>query len=174
MHVCIDTGIFASNWVWLIYSFLEQCLTRRLYVLMWHMGVSLLWMIFYICHAFPLACQKPPSPGPSGRVELWAQTGWGRSCQSVRLCVDGVAPPTPEVGCGIVLRMWGKGIGSLACILVLSWLCCIVAFVCGLPVGCQWSVKNSLRMAIPEEQDGAVVGMCWPIPSGLGSGSLGT
>ena len=73
--------------------------------------------------------------------------------------MDGIAPPTQEVGCGIV---WWNG---HVCILLLSKLCCIS---CGLPVVSQKFVK----MGIPEERNGAVVGV--PLPSGLASGTLGT
>ena len=34
----------------------------------------------------------------------------------------------------------------------------------------RWSVNISLRRGVPEEQDVAVVGVPWPLPSGLASG----
>ena len=49
-----------------------------------------------------------------------------------------IAPPTQEVGCGLLLH-------------------------CGLPVGFRWSVKISWRMGLLEEQDGAVVPSFWSI-----------
>ena len=78
------------------------------------------------------------------------------------------------MGCAIVLGVCWNVIDDLVFVLVLSELCCTSGIVCGLPVGFRWSVKISLRMGIPEEQDGAVVGVFWPLPSGLASGPLGT
>ena len=34
----------------------------------------------------------------------------------------------------------------------------------------QWSVKFTLRIGILEEQGGVILGMSWPLPSGLASG----
>ena len=53
-------------------------------------------------------------------------------------------------------------------------LFCVSGNVCGLPVGFQWSVKFSLRVGIPEEQDGTVVDVSWPLPSGLASDHCST
>ena len=50
--------------------------------------------------------------------------------------------------------------------LCVFWGC--VAIVCGLPVGLWWSVKICF-----EEQDGAVVGVSWLLPSSLASDPLG-
>ena len=58
-----------------------------------------------------------------------------------------------EVGCVIVV---GNVIDVIVCLLLLSWLCCIV---CGLPVGFRWLVNISWRMDVLEEQDGAVLGV---------------
>ena len=47
-----------------------------------------------------------------------------------------------------------------------------VVFV-GLLVGFQWPANTLLRMwSLPEVQDGVVVGMVWPLPSGLASSPL--
>ena len=54
-----------------------------------------------------------------------------------------------EVGCEVVVG------DIIVCLLVLSRLC---STVCGLPV-------VSWRMGVLDEQDGAVVGVFWPLPS---------
>ena len=41
--------------------------------------------------------------------------------------------------------VWWNGTEVIVCILILSWLCCVIGNVCGLPVGFQWSIKFSLR-----------------------------
>ena len=51
---------------------------------------------------------------------------------------------------------------TLMSLLVLSRLCCVSAIDCRLPV----------VMYIVKEQDGAVMGVSWPLPSGLASGPL--
>ena len=61
-------------------------------------------------------------------VEWRAQSDWKRSCQCVKgcwLCGGGLAPPTQEVGCVVVV------IDVIVCLLVLTRLCCTT--VCGLP-----------------------------------------
>ena len=69
-------------------------------------------------------------------VWLWGPVGI--TCLLVKgwwLCGVGVAPPTQEVGCAIVLGVWWKGTDLIVCILMLSRLCCDSGNVCGLPVG---------------------------------------
>ena len=44
--------------------------------------------------------------------------------------------------------------------------------VCGLTVDFQWPVDNWLGMYILEAQDGAVVGVAWPLPSDQASSTL--
>ena len=61
--------------------------------------------------------------------------------------------------CGIVQGVWWEGTDNLVCVLVLSRLCCFIGVVGGLPVCFRWPVTNSLRMGVPEEQDGAIVDM---------------
>ena len=80
--------------------------------------------------------------------------------------MTGVAPPRQEVGCIIVLA---DVIDNLS---VLLSLCCTRGIVCGLSV--VWVSKRSLRMGVPEEQDGAVVDVVlassfWPGFHPLGS-----
>ena len=75
------------------------------------------------------------------------------------------------VGYVIVLGVWWNVIDDLVLVLVLSRLCYIISgVICRLPVGFWWSVKTSLRMGAPKEQDGAVVCVSWTLPSGLSSG----
>ena len=68
----------------------------------------------------------------------------------------------------VVPLCWGMVLTSLC---MLSRLC-YVSNVCGLLVGFQWSVNFSLRMVILEEQDCIVLGVFWPLPSGLVSENL--
>lgn len=49
---------------------------------------------------------------------------------------------------------------------------CVIA--CGLPVDIRWPFNTWLRMGVPEAQDDVVVGVVWPLPSGLASGPLRT
>ena len=72
----------------------------------------------------------------------------------------------------VVVGVWWNVIDVLVCLLVLTRLCCIIGIVCGLPVGFRWSVEISWRMGLLEEQDGAVVGVFLPLPSGPASGPL--
>ena len=51
----------------------------------------------------------------------------------------------------------------------LSRLCCISGIVCGIPMGFWWTVKILLRIDIPEEVDGTVVDVSWPLSSSLAS-----
>ena len=44
---------------------------------------------------------------------------------------------------------------------------------CGLPVDFQWPVDILLEMGVLEAQEGAVMGVVIPLPSGLASGPLG-
>ena len=44
----------------------------------------------------------------------------------------------------------------------------------GLPEDFRWPVNTSLRRGVLEAQDGVVVGVVWPLPSGLASGPLRT
>ena len=53
------------------------------------------------------------------------------------------------------------------------WYCQGCDALVALFVDFRWSVKISLRMGDPEEQDGAVVGVSSPLPSGLASSPLG-
>ena len=85
------------------------------------------------------------------------------------MCEGGVAPPTQEVACAIVLGVWWNGTNDIVCIM-LSRLCCVSGNVCGLLVGFRWSVKFSLRMGVHEEQDDVVLGESWLLPSRLASG----
>ena len=62
-----------------------------------------------------------------------------------------------EVGCVIVM-------GNVVDVRLLC--------ICGLMVGFWWSVKFSWRMGILEQEDGTVVGVYWPLPSGLASDPL--
>ena len=61
---------------------------------------------------------------------------------------------------------------DIVCLLVLSRLCCTIGIVCGLPVGFRWSVEISFRTGLLKEQDGAVVGVFWPLSSVPASGPL--
>ena len=56
---------------------------------------------------------------------------------------------------------------------VLSSPCCICGIVGEFLVDFRWSVKISLRRGVPKEQDVAVLGVPWPLPSGLASGPWG-
>ena len=99
------------------------------------------------------------------QVEWRVQSGWRRGCKrllNVWVCGGGFAPPTQEVDCVVVVRMWWNVIDIIVCLLVLS---CIIGIVCGLTVGFWWSIKIFWRMVILEEQNGAVVGVLWPFPS---------
>ena len=54
------------------------------------------------------------------------------------------------------------------------WACgCCVVFV-GLFVGFHWPVSTWLRIGVLEAEGVAVVGVTWPLPSGLSSGPLKT
>ena len=96
------------------------------------------------------------------QVEWRAHSGWSRGCHS--MCERWLTVwrwySTQEVGCVIVM---GSVVEVMVCPLVLSRLCCNSSIVCGFPVGFRWSVKISWRMAILEQQDGAVVGLSWPL-----------
>ena len=87
------------------------------------------------------------------------QSGWRSG--------GGFAPRMQELGCVVVVGVWWNVIDVIVCLLVLSRLCCTSGIVCGLPVGFRWSVKISWRMGVFEKQDGAVVGVFWPLPSGF-------
>ena len=89
------------------------------------------------------------------------------------LCWGCVAPPRQEVSDVIVLGVWRNFLDDLVFVLVLWSPCCICGIVCALPVDFRWSVKASLRRGVPEEQDVALVGVPWPLPSGLASGPWG-
>ena len=52
------------------------------------------------------------------------------------------------------------------CILALCKLCGFCGIVCGLLEDFQWPVNTSLRKGILEAQDGVVVGVVCPLPSG--------
>ena len=56
-------------------------------------------------------------------------------------------------------RKWGWWWNVIVCLLVLSWL------LLALFVDFRWSVKISWIMGVLEEEDGAVVGVSWPLPS---------
>ena len=80
-------------------------------------------MTFDLCHAPPLAWQRPSSPLQSvNEVEDpggMAGTVWRRGCQYVKLCGGGFAPPTQEVGGVVVMGVWWN---VIVCLLVLSRL----------------------------------------------------
>ena len=99
------------------------------------------------------------------QVEWQAQSGWrGFQCvEGCWLCGGGLAPPTQEVHCVVVVGVWWNVIDVIECLLVLTRLCCTNDVVCGLPVGFQWSVEISWRMGLLEEH--GVVGVFWPLPS---------
>ena len=93
--------------------------------------------------------------------------------KAARLCWGCVAPPRQEVSYVIVLGVWRNFLDDLVFALVLWSPCCISGIVCALLVDFRWSVKTSLRRGVPEEQDVALVGVPWPLPSGLASGPWG-
>ena len=84
----------------------------------------------------------------------------------------GFVPLMQEVGRVVVVGVWWNVIDVIASLLVLTRLFCIIAIVCGLLVGFRWSVEISWRMGLLEEQDGAVVGVFLPLPSGPASSIL--
>ena len=73
--------------------------------------------------------------------------------------------------------MWAvrqNGFEVFVCILALRKLRVLSGIDCGLPVDIRWPVDTWLRMAVLEAEGGAVLGVAWPLPSGLASGTLGT
>ena len=72
------------------------------------------------------------------------------------MCGGGVALPMKAVRSAVV---WWNGSDNIVCILVLWRLCCFSGIVFGL----QWLVNISLRMRGLEAQDGAAVGVSWPL-----------
>ena len=76
--------------------------------------------------------------------------------------------------CVVVVGVWWNVIDVIVCLLVLTRPCCTIDTVCGLLVGFQWLVQISWRMGLLEEQEGAVVGVFWLLPSGSASSPLST
>ena len=58
--------------------------------------------------------------------------------------------------------------------LCMFWCCLGCVVLVAVFVDFRLSEIIFLRMGVPEEQDGAVVGVCWPLPSSLACGPLGT
>ena len=85
--------------------------------------------------------------------------GWG-----------GVAPPRQKVSDVNVLGVWRNFLDDLVFVLGLWSPCCICGIVCALPVDFRRSVKISVKRGVPKKQDAALVGVPWPLPSGLASG----
>ena len=69
----------------------------------------------------------------------------------------------------VVVGVWWN---VIVCLLVLSRLCCTIGIVSGLPVGFWWLVEISWRTGPLAEQDGAVVGVFWALPSDPASSPL--
>ena len=68
--------------------------------------------------------------------------------------------------------VWWDGRDGVVCILAMWKLCGFCGIAYGLPVDFWWPVNISLRMGVLEAQDGVVVGVVCPLPSGLASGLL--
>ena len=110
------------------------------------MALALLLVNFDFCHApNPIAYPNPglsvnevEDPGAivgNVRLEKNPSRGW-------QLCEGGVAPPTQEVSCVIVIGVWWNGTDVIVCILMLSRLCYVSGNVCGLLVVSQTFIEN--------------------------------
>ena len=67
-----------------------------------------------------------------------------------------------EVGCVVVLGVWWNATDVIVCL----WCCPGHAVLQVMFVDFWWSVEISWTTGLLEEQDGAVVGVFWTLPSG--------
>ena len=111
--------------------------------LMWRVGVPFLFDL--MSHPPPLAWQRPSSPVNKHMDCQCVKIVWRWTCSTHGLC-----------GCGG---------GVVECYQRHCWCWPGCAVLLGLFVDFRWSVNISWRMGLFEEQDGAVVGVFWPLPS---------
>ena len=104
----------------------------------------------------PLAWQRPSSP----RLEWRARR---RGCQWLLIVWRWTL-----AGSVVVVWVW-CGCGGMSSTSLCAFNLGLIGIVCRLQVGFRWLVKIFWLL---EEQDGAVVGVFWPLPSSPASGPL--
>ena len=141
------------NWCWLWslklgLAFLSCALLMVL--LMWECPL-LVW---------PLTFTMLPSNGLAGALQSKVDAGtvWLEERLSVceRLLIMDLLHPCKK---WVVWLWWGCGGMSSSVPFEVAQMCCTIGIV-----DFRWSVKNSWRMGLVEEQDGTIVGVFWTLP----------